>query len=63
MDFSSTPVEKLIEYQWALANALELINQQPIDLHQTKESLIELNEKITAALKDEQFEINKLKEL
>lgn len=68
MDFLSTPTDKLIAYQWALANALEVIRQHEMtlvggDLSQTKETLTDLADQINQALKDEQFEIDRLKEL
>jgi hypothetical protein len=63
MDFSTTPIDKLIAYQWALANALEAVRQNPSDLSQTEETLTELADKVEQAINDEQFEIDKLKEL
>jgi hypothetical protein len=56
MDFSTTPI-------WALANALEAVRQNPSDLSQTEETLTELADKVEQAINDEQFEIDKLKEL
>jgi hypothetical protein len=65
MDFSSTPVDTKIAYQIALANAVKLIDAtaSQVDLSSTREALVEISDKITAALKDEQFEIDKLKEI
>jgi hypothetical protein len=65
MDFSSTPVDTMIAYQFALANAVKLIDAtaSQVDLSSTREALVEISDKITAALKDEQFEIDKLKEI
>jgi hypothetical protein len=63
MDFSTTPIETLLEYQLALANAVVALGMiKGIDTHQTVATLTKLIDKITEALKDEQFEIDSRKE-
>lgn len=62
MDFSSTPIDKLIEYQLALSNVMRLAvlytdTHPEMDCGQSYMTLLELNGKIEAAIKDEQFEM------
>ena len=64
MDFSSTPIDTLIAYQFALSTAVRLIDDTPnVDLIATRDALIEISDKVSQALKDEQFEIDRMKEL
>lgn len=65
MDFSSTPIDKLIEYQLALSNIMRAaaMAANKVDISTSYAVMLELNGKIEQAIKDEQFELDRLKEL